>query len=159
MFRDDLSFEYVREFLGYSPATGEFRWRISKGRRVRVGAVAGSIDDGYVVIRIDGKKYRAHRLAWLLTYGEWPSGLIDHRNQSPCDNRISNLRIATESENQANSSARMNKTGLKGIRRDRQGSWRARLCGKELGSYRSPEAAHEAYMKAAVEQFGEFASA
>lgn len=159
MFRDDLSIDYVRDILDYLPATGEFRWRVSKGRRVRAGAVAGSIDDGYVVIRIDGKKYRAHRLAWLLTYGEWPSGLIDHRNQLPADNRISNLRVATESENQANSSARTNKTGLKGVRRDKHGSWRAKLCGKELGSYRSPEDAHNAYMKAAVERFGEFASA
>ena len=52
----------------------------------------GSYDkDGYLILKIKGKQFKAHRIAWLLNYGEFPKGEIDHINRCRTDNRIENL--------------------------------------------------------------------
>ena len=67
-----------------------------------VGDIAGRVNDrGYRVISVKNKRYRAHRLAWLVYYGCEPSGFIDHINQDKDDNSIKNLRIATKSQKHA----------------------------------------------------------
>jgi len=48
-------------------------------------------------------------------------------------------------------------TGLKGVAKSMKKRYRARLCNKHLGSFDTPEEAHEAYVKAAIERFGEYA--
>lgn len=163
MFKDDLSAEFIREILSYDALTGLFTWRVSKGRRVRAGGRAGSLDDGYVVIRINGKKYRAHRLAWLWTHGHWPARLLDHRNREPSDNRLVNLRLATDSQNQANSSRQVNKTGFRGVKRTIDGTYAAYICVDRrrmyLGTFKTSGQAHDAYVRAARSSFGEFAAA
>jgi len=89
---------------------------------------------------------------------------IDHINGNGFDNRRSNLRLATPSQNCGNQSiARNNSTGYKGVtynkKRDCYTS-RIAVKGKRkfLGSFQTPELAHEAYCKAAKEHFGEFAN-
>ena len=77
--------ELVKRFLEYNPLTGEFKWRPS--------------NNGYVSIRIQGKAYLAHRLAWLITYGKMPKKDIDHIDRNRQNNRIDNLREVTASEN------------------------------------------------------------
>jgi len=54
---------------------------------------------GYRVIRVDGYRYLAHRLAWFYVYGAWPVSEIDHINLLKDDNRISNLRDVSRKEN------------------------------------------------------------
>jgi hypothetical protein len=129
---------------------------------VQVGDVAGSLNrQGYIRIAIDYKYYLAHRLAWLYVYGEWPSGRLDHRDLDRANNRIANLRPATDMQNCANAKRRVdNSTGFKGVS-TRQGRYIAqinrdgrRIC---LGRFDTPEAAHEAYKAAALKHFGEFA--
>lgn len=89
------------------------------------------------------------------------SMMVDHINQNTLDNRRSNLRICTRSENTRNrKTPSTNKSGLKGAQR--QGNrWLAaiRVDGQRLllGRFSTPEEAHEAYCKAAVMHFGEFA--
>ena len=161
---NEVTADRLRELLDYDPATGVFRWR--KRRGVKAGSVAGCESNGHWVIRVDGVLYQAHRLAWLYHYGKWPNGLLDHRDLDGLNNRILNLRAATQSQNCANVKTRKhNMSGLKGVERvcgytDR---WQARitLSGKRryLGCFNSPEAAHQAYLKAAKELFGEFARA
>ena len=113
-----LSPDRLKQLLDYGPNTGEFHWKISKGR-ARAGLCAGATDAyGYRVIRVDGVLYKAHRLAWLYTYGKWPEGLLDHINRTPADNRVCNLREATQSENMHNAN-RKPKSGVTGVR------WRA----------------------------------
>lgn len=83
--------------LNYNPISGLFYWKCKDklGSHVIIGNVAGGLDEkGYIRIRIDGKKYRAHRLAWLYTFGVWPTLQIDHINRVRDDNRICNLREA-----------------------------------------------------------------
>jgi len=114
--RQNVNAETVRGLFDYSPDSGVFVNKVTRGNK-RKGTVAGIIDHtGYVRITINRVPYLAHRLAWLYVYGEWPAKDIDHKNRNRSDNRITNLRLADKSENQFNKSvAFSNKLQLKNI--------------------------------------------
>jgi hypothetical protein len=156
--RPRLTRARLRELLHYDKDTGEFRWLERVSNEVRPGSVAG-----YVEIRIDQRAYVAHQLAWLYTTGRWARPLIDHRDGNSTNNRWSNLRRATPSQNSANSRrSRQNTSGYKGVCLCRRsGRWRAFICKQgrviHLGTFATPDAAHAAYMVAARKLFGEFA--
>jgi hypothetical protein len=96
----ELTQERLKELLHYDPETGIFTNLTQRGGHAKKGAVAGTKNSiGYVCIRIDYDQYRAHRLAWLYVYGEFPEKFIDHMNEIRDDNRIINLRLATHQEN------------------------------------------------------------
>ena len=124
-----ISLKRLKEILSYSPDTGIFTWKVSHPR-AKAGSPAGAIDHyGYVVIRLDGVLYKAHRLAWLYVKGEWPTKNLDHINQIKCDNRISNLRSVGQSVNMHNARIKStNKSGVAGVcwRQDRR-KWCARI--------------------------------
>lgn len=122
-----LTQEELKETLRYSPEDGLFT-RMKSNTRVSIGDVAGSTDkDGYVVIKFLGKTYKAHRLAWLYIYGEFPSSCLDHIDGNKANNSISNLRLASVAENQHNAKLRVdNKSGVKGIVFDK-GKWLAQV--------------------------------
>lgn len=154
----------VRELLDYDASTGILRWKTKRHGTASVGSQAGSINSkGYRCVKIDGKLYQAHRVAWALVNGEWPAQAIDHKNRNRDDNRIDNLRLATNSQNTANSKRPAHNTsGLKGVTWHKQRQkWAAQIRkdGKNLhlGLFASAEEAHQAYIKAANENFGEFA--
>lgn len=110
----------VRDLLRHEPSTGLFFWKKDIPTKIRAGMRAGSIDrQGYVVIVIRYRNYSAHRLAWLLMTGEWPRQ-VDHQNNIRSDNRWSNLRVATNSQNQMNCKIKSKKgTGHKNVYRNR----------------------------------------
>lgn len=113
-----LTQKYLHKILHYNSNTGVFTW-VQSRRGIRVGNIAGCITNGsgYVYIKINHKNYYAHRLAWFYIYGVWPAGLIDHINGVRDDNRLINLREATYSENNRNSSTpKTNTSGIKGVR-------------------------------------------
>jgi len=156
--------ERLLELFYYDKDTGLFTRRIATAKRSKVGEVAGGIQYfGHVSIRIDGRRWLAHRLAWLYVHGVWPNSDIDHVNGNPGDNRIVNLRLATVSQNLANARRRKdNSSGYKGVTFHRQsGKWRAVVCvgGKSisLGLHATAKEASDAYAKGAVAQFGEYA--
>jgi len=153
----------LKELLAYDPATGVFTWRSRAARAVTVGSEAGSINDGgYRRIVLDRHEYLAHRLAWLYVHGIWPVQEIDHRNGVCDDNRIAELREASDAENGRNRKRMENNTsGRRGVGyRAKHQRWQARICcngtRKHLGYFRTLEAASAAYEAASTELFGEF---
>lgn len=150
-----LTVERVRELLDYDPETGLLTWRCQRGPRIAGDHAGGICPLGYIQIMVDGHNYRAHRLAWLLTHGTWPTKFIDHLNGIRDDNRLENLRDAPRFINQQNMrSARSdNSTGVLGVSWDsRAKNFRAqiRVSGKHtyIGGYSTPEEAHQAYLEA-----------
>ena len=164
-----LTAERVREVLDYDPETGVFRRKTHRCRN-HVDVIAGSYGQrrngktgisSLARIGVDGKLYRAHRIAWLYVYGEWPPMNIDHKDGDPFNNRIANLRLATKRQNSHNRRS-MSACGLKGVSLDgRRDLWRARIKlddkQKWLGYFRTKEEAAAAYADAARQYFGEFA--
>ncbi len=155
MTRGDLTAEHLRDLLSYDADTGHFVWKVTVAQGVKAGRVAGSTSVwGYRTIQVLGRSYRAHRLAWLYVYGEWPSAYIDHINGNRSDNRIANLRDVPRNVNAQNQRRpqKNNKCGLLGVSWHSQArKWVAQIQrpsgGKKcLGLFETPEAAHEAYL-------------
>lgn len=163
-FETALTVSRLKDILQYCPDTGVFRFKVRRGR-IPAGSIAGTYHrGGYVIIRIDYFLYRAHRLAWLYMTGGWPKR-IDHKDLNKHNNRWSNLREATSSENLANQAApKTNTSGYKGVTWHRQRRrWQAGIQvngrHKHLGLFADPEEAHSAYVVAAQKYFGQFARA
>lgn len=152
--RDLPTYEQVSALLRHED--GILYWKVARGHR-KAGAVAGTIDaKGYRMIGLFARVMLGHRIVWLLEYGEWPSGSLDHINGVRHDNRPSNLRICTLSQNQANRRPRSG-YAYKGVTREKSGKWKAQIGNKGVGSYDSAEEAARAYDAAALETYGEFA--
>lgn len=148
-----MSIDAIKQVLRYKPETGEFWWTADAPKKV-AGKPANSKNKfGYVCLKFGGKMYKAHRLAWAFVHGGFPDQHIDHINGDPSDNRLCNLRVADRSLNMQNQRrARSDSaTGLLGVSKNGSG-WRAeiRVDGKKinLGTYKTPELAHLAYVEA-----------
>src|SRR6266704_128840 len=97
-----LTQQRLKELLSYDPLTGVFLWRVKRCNKMP-GDVAGcNKNRNYTVVYVEGKSYRAHRLAWFYMTGEWPATFLDHRDMNKHNNAWENLRLATKSQNQAN---------------------------------------------------------
>ena len=156
-----LTAERLREVLNYDPETGSFIRLASKTRTDWVGRSAGGVvGNGYWLVSVDNKRYYGHRLAWLYMTGAWPENEIDHINRNRTDNSWPNLREATSSQNKANTGPmRRNTSGLKGVYWSAAANkYFSALSGKYLGLFNSREEASVAYMAAARERYGEYAS-
>jgi len=90
-----ISRDMVIDKFTYCPDSGEF---INN----RSGKAAISKSDGYIIIMVSGLSFVAHRVAWFINYGTWPTGVIDHINHDRSDNRIINLRDVSPTENARN---------------------------------------------------------
>ncbi|WP_186378113.1 HNH endonuclease [Yersinia rochesterensis] len=159
----ELTAGELRKILNYSSETGLFTWIKASGTR-GAGSIAGSENKkGYVQICIRKTPYRAHRLAWMYVNGAMPAFDIDHINGVRNDNKISNLRLATPSQNQHNTSkSKNNRSGYKGVyfnKRDKKFVAQIMVNRKRvaIGYYLSADEAHKAYQKASLMLHGEFA--
>jgi hypothetical protein len=134
--------ELLKQLLDYNPMSGVFIWKeknsshIACSRILKVinsrncGKVAGKVSpDGYIRIGIFGKKYLAHRLAWVYMNGDVEIDQIDHINGSRKDNRIANLRSIAEAANKRNMGvSKRNKSGVTGVIWHKQtGKWLASI--------------------------------
>lgn len=149
-----LTQKRLRELLHYDPETGVFTRLIRTTNSVHVGDVVGCPNsEGYLLTRIFGGNYKLHRLAWLYMTGKWPKDETDHKNTIRTDNRWENLRESTKTINMHNrrKAHKNNKTGFLGVSPHGNG-FRAgiRLDGKRknLGTYPTPELAHQVYLDA-----------
>lgn len=149
-----MNIELAKVRLRYEPATGVFYWIGRPNARVAPNAVAGTLrKNGYTAITLDGKKYFAHRLAWLWMTGEIPE-TVDHINCVRTDNRFINLRNVPAAMNAQNirSITKRNTSGFLGVCEIKPGRFRASVnMGRRsvyLGLFDTPQEAHEAYLNA-----------
>lgn len=160
-----LGLDWLRSNMNYDASTGVFSWsKPGMGRTVGklIGVNRKPGRDNYLILRVDGGLYYAHRLAWFYVHGEWPNGYVDHIDSNKLNNAISNLRVATSAQN----AARRKTTRLIGPSRGvfpHGAGFVARLhhAGKRhyLGYFVTAEAARSAYEAKAKEIHGEFAYA
>lgn len=119
----------LKSLLHYCPDTGEFTWLVDRGL-AKKGHTAGSEcpkkTKSYILIGIDGRLYRAHRLAWFYMTGKHPM-VIDHINGDGTDNRWCNLRSVSQQDNCRNMRKHSHNTsGVCGVSwRHQRGKWRA----------------------------------
>jgi hypothetical protein len=135
------------QLLRYDEATGKFFWISQPGGKPSKDGEAGGIDfSGYRVITYRGKRHKCHRLAWLLKHGDLPRMF----NGDRADNRIENLRPSDYVSNGANRREHREGKPL-GVTQTRTGGWQAQFWrgGKRVhvGTFKTPEAAHEAYLQ------------
>lgn len=154
----DLTPARLHEVLTYDCETGVFSRKLVTSTRVKVGDIAGSPGSGgYINIKIDGVLFLAHRLAWLYIHLRWPEKRIDHVNGCLTDNRISNLREASASENQQNCKVRKDSSsGFTGVSFNKScNKWQAQIAVnskvKYIGVFDTPELADMAYKTAKLE--------
>ena len=157
--------ERLRYVFIYDPLTGILTHRIDRGQRARAGKEAGGMGHaGYRLVSVDGVVLLAHRIAWAIHTGMWPEGHIDHINGVKSDNRICNLRVASNAENLRNQRKRVsNSSGVKGVSWNKQKQkWTAQIGidGKDkyLGSFDNLNEAASCYQKAATELHKSFAN-
>ena len=152
-----FTLEYLRTVLHYDPNSGVFTW-LKSHHKSKVGKTAGYVAGGYLRITVATEKTQAHRLAWFYMKGEWPEGILDHRDNNPLNNVFKNLRRATRSQNKMNS--RPMSDHLKGVTRYTRDPtrWCAYICKdykkRYLGIFDTEEAAHERYAEEAERVFG-----
>lgn len=174
MRTNEIPTTYLRSLLSYDPATGEIRWRVSRGP-VRAGKIAGSVGlkggrgslptVGYRRIQIDQREISASRACFALVTGEWPPEEIDHINRNKNDNRWANLRLSSRVDNARNRPReKRNTSGYKGVSWHKPSRrWRARIGkgggknGRHIGLFSTREDAYAAYCAAAYALHGEFA--
>lgn len=137
----------------YDPETGVI---------ARNGRELGKGKSKYLRLRVGGKCYLGHRVAWLFVHGRWPADSIDHINCNPRDNRIANLRECSQQLNLCNRPAHKdNKSGLKGAYQNAKGYWYSTITHNRtvisLGCFESAEKAHEAWAAKAIELRGAYA--
>jgi hypothetical protein len=124
----------VSNFLNYNSNTGEFIWVKPRSLRLKPGDKAGYINpEGYVEIRFNYKKIKAHRLAWFIYYGKWPKHFIDHINGNPSDNRIKNLREVSSRENSMNQKSHRKRETCRGLYFIREIKDGKQVLGKKVG--------------------------
>jgi hypothetical protein len=111
-----MNINELKTLFSYDPDIGVIRW-IAKGKGMIKKKAAGTLlHSGYLGICIGPKRWQAHRIAWALHHGAWPKDQIDHINGIKIDNRICNLREATNSQNGKNLGlSKANKSGVKGV--------------------------------------------
>lgn len=158
------SSDRISQLLTYDKLSGNLYWKIDQSNFVKSGMMAGSIsgNNGYVRIKLDKVMYAAHRLVWKIHFGYDPVHHLDHINGNKIDNRIENLREATNSQNiAAGKVGRISKSGkvgvyfvkksgkyIAGFRKNRKYNY--------LGLFLTLEEAEYAYNKAIKEAFGEY---
>lgn len=154
----------LKRLVNYNAETGEFSWAMSRPA-CRAGDPCGRVNSyGYHEIGINGRLWRSNRLAVLYMTGRFPPDDVDvdHINLDKADNRWANLRLATRTQNMANTAISCkNTSGVSGVVWDKaRKKWRAqlRVSGRKtnLGRFDTQEEAAARVREVATAQWGEY---
>jgi len=153
-----ISIELLNALYSYNSETGEVV-SLSNGSDLKRITIANGLS--YYHGMIMRRDYKTHRVAWALHYGEWPELFIDHIDRNGLNNKIENLRLVTNSQNQQNRKINdNNRSGFKGVWA-KCGKWQAKIQSSgvryHLGVFSTPEDAHIAYCNAANSLNSEYA--
>lgn len=111
-------------------------------------------DTGYGQFRFEGKSTLAHRVAWFLRFGVWPTGELDHFAcyRHHCVN-TDHMQDATHAENQQNRAGlqRNNTTGYPGVYRTPKGRFLVSVKSRGKNHYGGTHATAELANAAAVD--------
>jgi hypothetical protein len=159
----ELTYEDWSSAFRYEPETGRL-FRIRRLGKFPIGEAKGTINNqGYVVISLNGRPTLAHRVAWLLMTKKWPEEQVDHINRVKTDNRWCNLRAASLAQNNGNVIKKKTRDLPIGVRRAKDSNVKPFFAaisvnnkGLYLGSFRTPEEAHAAYLEAKRKYHGDF---
>lgn len=129
------SVEYLHKRLSYDPDTGKLFWKHNgkssqwNGRWAGKEAFTCILKNGYAMGRIDGDAFYAHRIIMAMENGFWPPEQVDHINGKRSDNRVQNLRLATQRQNSRNSAKPSHNTsGFLGVSWDKRSKkWEAHI--------------------------------
>ena len=157
--------ELLLEHFEYNPDTGVvtlIKARSTNTDINKVGNPVGTLSNrGYLIVCLNNKRYLLHRIIYKMVTGEEPT-FVDHRDGNPMNNKWTNLRSATQQQNNSNTTLRSDNTsGLKGVSWNKSSQkWKSTICKDgstiHLGLYNTKEEAHEAYCNKGKELFGEF---
>lgn len=157
-----MNINELKLLFSYDPDTGAIHW-IAKGKGMIKKKAAGTLlHSGYLGICVGSKRWQAHRIAWALHNDQWPKDQIDHINGIKTDNRICNLREATNSQNGKNLKlSKANKTGIAGVCwSERYQNYRSYIKvdhkQKYLGTFKTLDEASKARHEAEDKYFGEW---
>lgn len=161
------SIDRLWQLFSLDVEAGVLRRRVSTSSRGRAGNLAGVLHkaSGYRIVTVDGQKLREHVLIWFMLYGEWIPRRVDHEDRNRSNNRPSNLRKASESQQRQNASLRSdNTTGQRGVSVIAGGKYfMARIVmdgnAKYLGCFPTAVLAGEAARAARLKHFGSYAPA
>lgn len=156
LYENTLTLEELKAVLTYDPSTGLFTRKITISGRFNAGDVVGhKAKNDYVRICVGYRSYAAHRLAWFYMTGMWPDRVIDHINGKRNDNRFTNLRSVSNSENLQNQrkAHKGTRSGLLGVGwHAKARKWRSQITLDKkqvfLGLFETKEEARAAYLKA-----------
>lgn len=157
------SIDELKSMFDYNPETGALIWTKRLSNSTPVGKQVGSKDTkGRLRVQIRERTYAVHHICFAMYHGRWPLEQIDHINRVKTDNRIVNLREATNAQNARNRKhTKPNNSGYKGVCLH-HGRYMARIMingvKKHLGMFSDPVEAAKAYDEAALLYHGEFAS-
>jgi len=170
--------ELLRKLLRYEPETGKLfwlprgleffkdarSWKIWNTRYAGEEAFTAQSTDGYKIGTLLKGQYGAHRVIWAMQTGGWPKDQIDHIDRNVINNAWTNLRTATQSQNNANKVSKIKSTSkyLGVSLNKRYKNWIAQI-GKDgrkknLGTFCCEIQAAKAYDAAAIKFHGEFAN-
>lgn len=150
-----LTLETAKKNFIYNPETGIFL-------RVKTSKPTGNINikNGYLYLTIGRKFYLAHRVAWMMVYGSWPTGIVDHENRDKTDNRIINLRIADKAQNGSNRRGGYSSTHIRGVYvQSNTNKFRVRFKNIHFGYFDTIDEAKLASQNAVAKLYGEFSGA
>lgn len=162
-----ISAETVRELIEYDPATGTLSWKLRNrlcftsdracstwnAQNAGKPALTSGQSNGYLRGSIFKQGALAHRVAFAIAYGRWPSE-IDHINGDKSDNRLENLREVTRAENMRNLPRRKKSGAVMGVSQTPNGkAWVARIGDSiRLGTFATEDAAIAARREAMAQR-------